>query len=184
MTISHINYWDQLNFWKNVWKFCNGPLWRNKEGPFLLLNVAVYWQSSSTEACAKKLSQILANNIDNGGRRIGIRIHVRYCRWEWYLRMIHESAIWVSYIERYRRVIHESPTWNLYMRLIHETHTKECYMRVLHESDTREWCKRVIHEIDTLEYYIELLQESATWLWYMKVTNESDTWEWYMSVIN
>ena len=32
--------------------------------------VAVYWQSSNTEACAKKLSQILANNIDNGGRRL------------------------------------------------------------------------------------------------------------------
>ena len=28
---------------------------------------AVYWQSSNTEACAKKLSQTLANNIDNGG---------------------------------------------------------------------------------------------------------------------
>ena len=31
-------------------------------------------------ACAKKLSQILANNIDNGGREIGLRIYVRYCR--------------------------------------------------------------------------------------------------------
>ena len=33
-----------------------------------LLNVAVYWQSSNTEACVKKLSQILANNIENGRR--------------------------------------------------------------------------------------------------------------------
>ena len=43
---------------------------KNKSDPFPLLNVAVYWQSSNTEACAKKLSQILANNIDNGGRRL------------------------------------------------------------------------------------------------------------------
>ena len=38
----------------------------NKSGPFSLLNVAAYWQSSNTEAYAIKLSQILANNIDNG----------------------------------------------------------------------------------------------------------------------
>ena len=30
----------------------------------------------------RKLSQILANNIDNGGRGIGLRIYVRYCRVE------------------------------------------------------------------------------------------------------
>ena len=35
---------------------------------------------SDTETCVKKLSQILANNIDNGGRGIGLRIYVRYCR--------------------------------------------------------------------------------------------------------
>ena len=77
--ISHINYWDQHNSWKNLWKFWNAPLCRNKSGPSPLLNVAVYRQSSNTEACAKKLSQILANNIDNGGRGIGLRIYVRYC---------------------------------------------------------------------------------------------------------
>ena len=44
-----------------------------------LLNVAVYWQSSDTKTCVKKLSEILANNIDNEGRGIGIRIYVRYC---------------------------------------------------------------------------------------------------------
>ena len=43
-----------------------------------LLNVAVYWKSSNPKACAKNLSQILANNTDNGGRRIGLRIYVRY----------------------------------------------------------------------------------------------------------
>ena len=78
-TISHINVWDQVNSWKNLWKFWNGPLCRNKSGPSPLLNVAVYWQSSDTETCVKKLSQILANNIDNGGRGIGLRIYVRYC---------------------------------------------------------------------------------------------------------
>ena len=41
--------------------------------------IAVYWQSSDTKTCVKKLSQILANNIDNGGRGIGLRIYVRYC---------------------------------------------------------------------------------------------------------
>ena len=78
-TISHINYWDQVNSWENLWKFWNGPLCRNKSGPSPLLNVAVYWQSSDTETCVKKLSEILANNIDNGGREIGLRIYVRYC---------------------------------------------------------------------------------------------------------
>ena len=65
--ISHINYWDQVNSWKNLWKFWNGPLCRNKSSPFPLLNVAEDWQSSDNKACAKKLSQILANNIDHKG---------------------------------------------------------------------------------------------------------------------
>ena len=81
MTISEINYWDQVNSQKNLWKFWNGPLCRNKSGPFPLLNVAAYWKSSNTETCAKNLSQILANNIDNGGREIGLRIYMTYCRW-------------------------------------------------------------------------------------------------------
>ena len=66
--ISHINDWDQVNSWKNLRKFWNGPLYRYKPGPFPQLSVAAYWQSSNTEACAKKLSQILANNIENRGR--------------------------------------------------------------------------------------------------------------------
>ena len=32
-TISHINYWDQVNSWKNLWKFWNGPLCRNNHAP-------------------------------------------------------------------------------------------------------------------------------------------------------
>ena len=79
-TISHINYWDQLNSWKNFWKIWNGPLCRNKSGASPPLNVVVYWQGSNTKTGAKKLSQILANNIDKGGRGIGLRIYVRYCR--------------------------------------------------------------------------------------------------------
>ena len=82
VTISHTNYWEQVNSWKNLWKFWNGPLCRNISSPFLLINVAAYWQSSNTEVCDKKLSQILANNIDNGGRRIGLRIYVRHCRFK------------------------------------------------------------------------------------------------------
>ena len=66
-TILHINYWDQVNSWKKLWEFWNGPLCRNKSGPCPLLNVASYWKSNNTEACANKLPQTLASNIDNGG---------------------------------------------------------------------------------------------------------------------
>ena len=51
----------------------------NKSGPSPLLNVAAYWQSSITKVCAKKLSQTFANNTGNGGRGMGLRIHLRYC---------------------------------------------------------------------------------------------------------
>ena len=37
------------------------------------------WKNSKTEACARKLPQILANNIDHGGRGISLRIYVWYC---------------------------------------------------------------------------------------------------------
>ena len=77
--MSHINYWNQVNPWKNFWKFPNGPLCRNKSAPFPLLDVAAYRQSSKTEACAKKLFQIHPNNIDSGGTGTGFRIYVRYC---------------------------------------------------------------------------------------------------------
>ena len=50
------------------------------QAPFPLLNVATHWKSSNIEACAKKLSQILANNIDNGGRGVSLRIDVRFYR--------------------------------------------------------------------------------------------------------
>ena len=45
-----------------------------------LYSVLQYWQSSDSDAWGKKLSQILANNIDHGGRGIGLWIYVRYCR--------------------------------------------------------------------------------------------------------
>ena len=51
----------------------------HKSATHPLFNVAVYWQSSNTEVSTKKLSQILANNIDNVGRGIGLRIYVRCC---------------------------------------------------------------------------------------------------------
>ena len=53
---------------------------QKKSGFFPLLNVAAYWQSSDTKACAKKLSHILANKINHGGRGIGLRVYVRHCR--------------------------------------------------------------------------------------------------------
>ena len=48
---------------------------RNKLSSFCLLNVAAYWKSSNTEACAKNLPHILALKIGEG---IGLRIYVRY----------------------------------------------------------------------------------------------------------
>ena len=60
ITISHTNYWDQVNSWKSLWKFWTSPLY-----------VPGYWESISTESCAKTLSQILGNNIGNRGRRLG-----------------------------------------------------------------------------------------------------------------
>ena len=80
VAIFHINYWDQVNSCKNLWKFWNGPLCRNKSATSSLMNVAAYWKSSNIEACAKNLSQILANNTDNERWEIGLRIYVRYCR--------------------------------------------------------------------------------------------------------
>ena len=71
VTISHMIFWDQVNSWKNLWKFLNGPLYRNKSDLFSLLNVEAYWESSNTEVCTKELSQILANDIDGGRRGLG-----------------------------------------------------------------------------------------------------------------
>ena len=45
----------------SLWQKCQNDICQNDD-------VAVYWQSSNAKACAKKLSQILANNIYNGGR--------------------------------------------------------------------------------------------------------------------
>ena len=78
--ICHINYWDQVNSWENLWKLWNGPLCWNKSGSFPLLNVTGYWKSRNTKACAKKLPQMLANNIDHGGRGVSLKIYVKYCR--------------------------------------------------------------------------------------------------------
>ena len=64
---SHINYWDQVNFWKKFWKFWNDPSCRNKSAPFPLRNVVAYWKNINTEACANKLSQTLANNLHHRG---------------------------------------------------------------------------------------------------------------------
>ena len=79
VAISHINYWDQLNSWKNFWNFWNVPLCRNESGSSPQLSIALYWQSSNTEACAKKLSQILSNNIDDDC--MFLSCHVRVSEW-------------------------------------------------------------------------------------------------------
>ena len=88
-----VKFWDNIShkllrpsqFLENLQKFRNDPLYRNKSSPFLLLNVTAYWQSSNSEACAKKLPQIVANNVDNGGRGIGLKVYVRfddYLHWQ------------------------------------------------------------------------------------------------------
>ena len=84
-TISHINYWGKVNFWKDLRKFWNGLLCRNKSGPFPLLNVAAYWNTSNPEDCAKKLFQILVNNIAHAEFMRGIVVLIgknkmTYCK--------------------------------------------------------------------------------------------------------
>ena len=44
-----MNYRDQVNSWKNFWKFWNGSLCRTKSASSPLPNVAIYWHSSNTE---------------------------------------------------------------------------------------------------------------------------------------
>ena len=77
VAISHINYWDQINSWKNLWKFWNGLLC----SPLPLLTVAGYWKSSNTEACVwETVSDTCKQHWSWGGGGIGLRIYVRYCR--------------------------------------------------------------------------------------------------------
>ena len=68
-----------MSSWKNLRKFWNDPLCRNKSDLSPLLNVVAYWQSSATKACATKMSQILAKNTGDGERKLILEF-VRYCR--------------------------------------------------------------------------------------------------------
>ena len=96
----------QVNSWKNLWKFSNGSLCRNKSDPSPLLNVAAYWKSSNTKASVKSLSQILANNIDNGGRGIGLEFTwdivggILAKSSEIPLRRAGSLLIWINYFNR------------------------------------------------------------------------------------
>ena len=65
-------------FLEKFMEILNGPLCRNKSGPYPPLNVAAYWKSSNTEACGKNLPQILASNIYSGGRGLGLRTYLKY----------------------------------------------------------------------------------------------------------
>ena len=71
-TISHINYWDQLNSWKTSWKLWNGLLCIRPPPP-------TPYFSTNTEAFAKKLPQLLTIKTDNRGSRIGLKFYVSYC---------------------------------------------------------------------------------------------------------
>ena len=48
-------------------KILEWSTWQKQIRPLPPTQCAAYWQSGDTEACAKKLSQILAGNIDHGG---------------------------------------------------------------------------------------------------------------------
>ena len=50
----------------------------SSQAPLHNFNAASYWKNSNTEVSVKKLSKILANNIDTG-EGFGLRIYVR-CR--------------------------------------------------------------------------------------------------------
>ena len=54
------------------------PTCRNKSGHSTLLNVAGYWKSNNTDACAKRLSHVFAKDSENMGRGAGLRIFLRY----------------------------------------------------------------------------------------------------------
>ena len=64
-----------------------------------LYSMLQYWQSSDTDAWGKKLSQILANNLDHGGRGIGLRICVRYCRSKLCCHFFQLSFVWGKWDE-------------------------------------------------------------------------------------
>ena len=64
-----------------------------------LYSMLQYWQSSDTDAWGKKLSQILANNLDHGGRGIGLRIYVRYCRSKLCCHFFQLSFVWGKWDE-------------------------------------------------------------------------------------
>ena len=78
VTISHINYCDQVNAWKNLWKFWNGPLCRNKSStsPYSML------QDIGRVATPKLVStnclRYLQTTLIMGGAGIGLRIYLRY----------------------------------------------------------------------------------------------------------
>ena len=67
VAISGINYWDQVNSWKHLWEFWNGPLCRNEvSSPYSML------QDIGRVATAKLVPRnclILANSMENGRSR-------------------------------------------------------------------------------------------------------------------
>ena len=83
-TISYINYWDQFNSWKNFWKFWNGPICRNKSGPYpysMLLYIGrVATSKLVPRNCLTYFQTTLIMRGGGWGRGIGLRIYVRYCR--------------------------------------------------------------------------------------------------------
>ena len=71
MRIYHINYWSQVDYCKHFRKLWNGQFcWNKSCCSSSLVNVATFRKSSNTKPCIKKLSKILENIIDNGGKAL------------------------------------------------------------------------------------------------------------------
>ena len=56
-----------------------GPLAEINQAPFPYTMLQHIGRVATPELVPRNKSQILANNIDHGGRRIGLGIYVRYC---------------------------------------------------------------------------------------------------------
>ena len=79
VTISHINYRDQVNSWKNLWKFWNGPLCRNKSGPSPYSMLQDIGRVATLNLVPRNCLKYLQTTLIMGGGGIGVRIYVRYC---------------------------------------------------------------------------------------------------------
>ena len=70
VTISHINYLDQLNSWNNFLKFWNGLLCRNKSGPYPLHNLEVFGRVAASKLVPRNCLRYLQTTLIMGEGRL------------------------------------------------------------------------------------------------------------------